>query len=136
MKLSELARGVRERLREALSEAAANGEASMGTEAQYSSDIAEVRCERGISCRRSCTVCFDMRYSNGADGETTLADWAEIMSREFADIPADGTILHTSKKSFRSEDGFYHFTFEVRADYIECESAETMMSLEITGSGK
>ena len=53
-----------------------------------------------------------------------------------ADISVDGQLLHTSKKSSREEEGVFHFTFEVKADYIEYEPHETMLSLEVTEFGK
>ena len=136
LKLSELAQGIRKMLKELLLEESSNGSQTLGTEARYLLDITGVRFEHGISCRKSCIACFDVRYAHEADGRIDFAGWTEIMSRRFTDISVDGKILHTSKRSSRSEGGFFHFTFEVRADYIEYEPAETMISLEVTGFGK
>ncbi len=136
MKLSKLVQSIRDRLEKLFSENAPHSGESSETGAQYSLKITEVRFERGISCRKSCTACFDVQYSDEADGGLAFADWAEIMSRDFADISVDGQLLHTSKKSSREEDGVFHFTFEVKADYIEYEPHETMLSLEVTEFGK
>ena len=136
LKLSKLVQSIRDRLERLYSENAPHSGESSEPGAQYSLKISEVRFERGISCRKSCKACFDVQYSGGADGGIAFADWSEIMSRGFADISVDGQLLHTSKKSSREEEGVFHFTFEVKADYIEYEPHETMLSLEVTEFGK
>lgn len=131
LELNKLAQTISEKLKTLFSENTPHIGERSEKGAQYSLKIAEVRFERGISCRKSCTACFDVLYCGEAGG-IAFEDWSEMMSREFDVIYVDDQLLHTSKRCSREEDGVFHFTFEVKTDYIEYALGETMQNLEVT----
>jgi hypothetical protein len=132
MKLKELVQGIGQKL-EALFPGKLMFVDKIPSEADgnFFLEIIAQRGADGICAQRSRGVSFDLMYFSGLDDRFSFPEWADILQDGMKLVQAGVFLVRTSERTASCEEMVYHFLFSVDVNYIEYETGETMLNLEV-----